>query len=175
MKVWASTAFSSANIISVDRSSPNLLLAAMAARTKTMRLGVMGVVVPHYPASRVIEEIGLLDQLSGGRLEIGTAVGVPQELSRAGLGMDEARAIYNESVEILDATLENRNSEPCWQVFQLRKPAPSAAAGAKAVAAEMVDGRQHGYSATRDATNQQDLRRLCDQGASAGNLRRLSC
>jgi len=87
-------------------SSPNLLLAATAARTKTMRLGVMGVVVPYYPASRVIEEIGLLDQLSGGRLEIGTAVGVPQELSKLGLSMEEARAIYNESVEILDATLK---------------------------------------------------------------------
>jgi alkanesulfonate monooxygenase SsuD/methylene tetrahydromethanopterin reductase-like flavin-dependent oxidoreductase (luciferase family) len=87
-------------------SSPNLLLAATAARTKTLRLGVMGVVVPYYPASRVIEEIGLLDQLSGGRLEIGTAVGVPQELSKIGLSMDEAREIYNEAVEILDAALE---------------------------------------------------------------------
>lgn len=86
-------------------SSPNLLLAATAARTKTLRLGVMGVVVPYYPASRVIEEIGLLDQLSGGRLEIGTAVGVPQELARVGLTMDQARAIYNESIEILDGTL----------------------------------------------------------------------
>ncbi|MGE0565001.1 MAG: LLM class flavin-dependent oxidoreductase [Pseudolabrys sp.] len=87
-------------------SSPNLLIAATAARTKTLRLGVMGVVVPYYPASRVIEEIGLLDLLSGGRLEIGTAVGVPQELSKVGLSMDEARAIYNETIEILDATLE---------------------------------------------------------------------
>lgn len=86
--------------------SPNLLLAATAARTKRMRLGVMGVVVPYYPASRVIEEIGLLDQLSGGRLEIGTAVGIPQELSKVGLSMDQARAIYNEAIEILDATLE---------------------------------------------------------------------
>jgi alkanesulfonate monooxygenase SsuD/methylene tetrahydromethanopterin reductase-like flavin-dependent oxidoreductase (luciferase family) len=87
-------------------SSPNLLIAATAARTKTIRLGVMGVVVPYYTAARVIEEIGLLDQLSGGRLEIGTAVGVPQELAKLGLTMDQAREIYNEIMEVMDATLE---------------------------------------------------------------------
>lgn len=86
-------------------SSPNLLIAATAARTKQLRLGVMGVVVPYYTPARVIEEIGLLDQLSGGRLEIGTAVGVPQELAKAGLTMDQARAIYNECMEIMDAAL----------------------------------------------------------------------
>lgn len=87
-------------------SSPNLLIAATAARTKSIRLGVMGVVVPYYSAVRVIEEIGLLDQMSGGRLEIGTAVGVPQELEKVGLTMDQARRIYNEAIEILDSVLE---------------------------------------------------------------------
>ena len=87
-------------------ASPNLLIAATAARTRTLRLGVMGVVLPYYTPARVIEEIGLLDQLSGGRLEIGTAVGVPQELTKVNLSMDEARAIYNECIEIMDAALE---------------------------------------------------------------------
>jgi len=87
-------------------SSPNLLIAATAMRTKTIRLGVMGVVVPYYPAARVIEEIGLLDQLSGGRLEIGTAIGVPQELAKVGLNMEQARKIYSEAIEILDSALE---------------------------------------------------------------------
>lgn len=87
-------------------ASPNLLLAATAARTRTLRLGVMGVVLPYYPAIRVVEEIGMLDQLSGGRLEIGTAVGVPQELSKVGLDMNEAREIYNESIAIVDQALE---------------------------------------------------------------------
>ena len=87
-------------------SSPNLLIAATAARTKTIRLGVMGVVVPYYTAARVIEEIGLLDQISGGRLEIGTAVGVPQELAKLDLSIEQAREVYNEIIEIMDATLE---------------------------------------------------------------------
>ena len=62
--------------------SPNLLIAALGPRTKKLRLGVMGVVLPYYHPARVVEEIGMLDHLAGGRLEIGTAIGVPQELSR---------------------------------------------------------------------------------------------
>lgn len=101
-------------------ASPNLLIAATAARTKTIRLGVMGVVVPYYPASRVLEEIGLLDHLSGGRLEIGTAVGVPQELAKLGLSMDQARDIYNESIEILDAWLDTGNADYDGKYFKYK-------------------------------------------------------
>jgi len=72
--------------------SPNLLIAAVAQRTKHLRLGVMGVVTPFYAPTRIAEEIGMLDHLSGGRLEIGTAVGIPQELARVNMPMTEARS-----------------------------------------------------------------------------------
>ena len=42
-------------------ASPNLLIAAVAARTRKLRLGVMGVVLPYYHPARVVEEIGLLE------------------------------------------------------------------------------------------------------------------
>jgi alkanesulfonate monooxygenase SsuD/methylene tetrahydromethanopterin reductase-like flavin-dependent oxidoreductase (luciferase family) len=85
--------------------SPNLLIAALAGRTRTLRLGVMGVVVPYYSPARIVEEIGMLDHLTGGRLEIGTAVGIPQELARVNLTMDDARAINEEALDIIDAAL----------------------------------------------------------------------
>src|SRR5262245_38780612 len=85
--------------------SPNLLIAAVAPRTKTLRLGVMGLVLPYYQPWRVFEEIAMLDHLTGGRLEIGTAVGIPQELAHIGIGMQEARERNDEAVEILDAAL----------------------------------------------------------------------
>ena len=85
--------------------SPNLLIAATAARTTRIRLGVMALVVPYYTPARIIEEIGMLDHISGGRLEIGTGIGVPQELARLNISMDEARALSVEAVEILDAAL----------------------------------------------------------------------
>ena len=89
-------------------ASPNLLIAALAQRTKTLRLGVMGVVLPYYHPARVVEEIGMLDHLTGGRLEIGTAIGVPQELARLNMTMAEARERNEEIVAVLDAALANR-------------------------------------------------------------------
>jgi alkanesulfonate monooxygenase SsuD/methylene tetrahydromethanopterin reductase-like flavin-dependent oxidoreductase (luciferase family) len=88
--------------------SPNLLIAALGARTKRLRLGVMGVVLPYYHPARVVEEIGMLDHLTGGRLEIGTAIGVPQELGRLNMTMAEARERNDEIVTILDAALADR-------------------------------------------------------------------
>lgn len=85
--------------------SPNLLIAAVARRTTRLRLGTMGMVVPFYAPWRIIEELAMLDHLTSGRLEIGFAAGVPQELARIGLGMEEARERFNESLEILDAAL----------------------------------------------------------------------
>jgi alkanesulfonate monooxygenase SsuD/methylene tetrahydromethanopterin reductase-like flavin-dependent oxidoreductase (luciferase family) len=89
-------------------ASPNLLIAALAQRTKRLRLGVMGVVLPYYHPARVVEEVGMLDHLSGGRLEIGTAIGVPQELARMGMTMAEARERNEEIVAVLDAALADR-------------------------------------------------------------------
>ncbi len=88
--------------------SPNLLIAALGPRTKRLRLGVMGVVLPYYHPARVVEEIGMLDHLTGGRLEIGTAIGVPQELARLNMTMAEARERNDEIVAFLDAALTNR-------------------------------------------------------------------
>jgi alkanesulfonate monooxygenase SsuD/methylene tetrahydromethanopterin reductase-like flavin-dependent oxidoreductase (luciferase family) len=88
--------------------SPNLLIAALASRTTKLRLGVMGIVLPYYHPARVVEEIGMLDHLTGGRLEIGTAIGVPQELARLNMTMAEARERNDEIVAVIDAALTDR-------------------------------------------------------------------
>ena len=97
--------------------SPNLLIAALASRTKTLRLGVMGVVLPYYHPVRVVEEIGMLDHLTGGRLEIGTAIGVPQELRRLNMTMAEARERNDEIVAILGAALTHRTVSHSGKYF----------------------------------------------------------
>jgi alkanesulfonate monooxygenase SsuD/methylene tetrahydromethanopterin reductase-like flavin-dependent oxidoreductase (luciferase family) len=68
----------------------------------------MGMVLPYFHPVRVVEEIGMLDHLTGGRLEIGTAIGVPQELARLNITMAEARERNNEIVAVLNAALANR-------------------------------------------------------------------
>lgn len=85
--------------------SPNLLIATVAGVTERLRLGTMGVVVPLYTPFRVLEEIGMLDHLTGGRLEIGCASGVPQEMAKAGIGPEATRERFEETVTILDAWL----------------------------------------------------------------------
>jgi alkanesulfonate monooxygenase SsuD/methylene tetrahydromethanopterin reductase-like flavin-dependent oxidoreductase (luciferase family) len=85
--------------------APHLLIANVALRTSTIRLGVMGVVPPYHSPWQLVEEIGMLDHLTGGRLEIGTAAGIPQEMAHVGLGVDEARARNDEAIEIIDKAL----------------------------------------------------------------------
>jgi len=85
--------------------SPNLLIAAIARSTQRLRLGTMGMVLPLYQPWRVLEEIGMLDHLTGGRLEIGCASGVPQEMIQVGLRAEENRERFTEALEILDAWL----------------------------------------------------------------------
>ena len=57
-------------------SAPNVYAAAVAARTKRIRLGAMGYIVPLHHPLRLAEEIALTDQMIEGRLEIGLVSGV---------------------------------------------------------------------------------------------------
>jgi len=78
--------------------------------------------VPFYEPWRIIEELAMLDHLTSGRLEIGFAAGVPQELQRTGLRMEEARERFNEALEILDAALANpvvNHSGKYWKLENL--------------------------------------------------------
>lgn len=102
--------------------SPNLLIAAIARQTTRLRLGTMGNVVPFYEPWRLFEELAMLDHLTNGRLEIGFAAGVPQELARIGLGMEEARERFNEALDIIDAALANpvvNHSGKHWRLENL--------------------------------------------------------
>src|SRR4030095_10081618 len=47
-------------------ASPGLLLAALTQRTKTLRFGPLVYLLPFYHPLRLIEEICMLDQMSGG-------------------------------------------------------------------------------------------------------------
>jgi Coenzyme F420-dependent N5,N10-methylene tetrahydromethanopterin reductase and related flavin-dependent oxidoreductases len=51
--------------------SPSVFLSAVAQRTKRLRFGPLVYALPLYHPIRLIEEICMLDQMSGGRLDIG--------------------------------------------------------------------------------------------------------
>ena len=56
--------------------SPSVFLAAVAQRTKRLRFGPTVYCLPLYPPLRLLEEICMLDQMSGGRLELGVGRGI---------------------------------------------------------------------------------------------------
>ena len=59
-----------------------LMLAAAAQRTSRLRLGTLITILSLYHPMRIIEEAVTLDQLSGGRLDLGVGRGVsPAELA----------------------------------------------------------------------------------------------
>ena len=89
--------------------SPALFLTAAAQRTQRIRLGPLVYLLPLYNPLRLIEEVCMLDQLSGGRLELGIGRGVsPYELGYFGVDPADTRAIFNETLTVLVAGLTNR-------------------------------------------------------------------
>jgi len=79
--------------------SPNLFLAAVAQRTQRLRLGPLSYILPLYDPVRLMEEICMLDQLSGGRLELGLSRGSSGEHIDG--DPDKARAVFNEALEVI--------------------------------------------------------------------------
>jgi len=78
--------------------SPSVFLSAIAQRTKTLRFGPMVYALPLHHPLRLIEEICMVDQLSGGRLEIGFGRGSsPTEVSFYGQDPAQAQDIYTEA------------------------------------------------------------------------------
>jgi alkanesulfonate monooxygenase SsuD/methylene tetrahydromethanopterin reductase-like flavin-dependent oxidoreductase (luciferase family) len=86
--------------------SPNLFLAALSQRTTRMRIGALVHVLPMYDPLRLAEEIAVLDQLTGGRLDVGVGSGVsPYELSYFGIDAGQARARYAETLKAVTQAL----------------------------------------------------------------------
>jgi alkanesulfonate monooxygenase SsuD/methylene tetrahydromethanopterin reductase-like flavin-dependent oxidoreductase (luciferase family) len=82
--------------------SPSLFLAAVAQRTRRLRLGPMVYILPLYHPLRLVEEICMLDHLSHGRLELGVGRGVsPYELDPFGVQLEETRAIFDEALAVV--------------------------------------------------------------------------
>lgn len=82
-------------------ASPNLIIAALAPRTKRLRMGNLVSVLPLYDPMRFAEECGMLDILTDGRLNVGLGRGVPKDDMKHRLDRDTAQARFEEGIEIL--------------------------------------------------------------------------
>jgi alkanesulfonate monooxygenase SsuD/methylene tetrahydromethanopterin reductase-like flavin-dependent oxidoreductase (luciferase family) len=82
--------------------APSIALAAIAARTKTIRLGSAIALAPLYHPVRFAEECAVLDILSGGRLEMALAIGYrKREYDAYGLDFTKRGSRFDEFLQIV--------------------------------------------------------------------------
>ena len=91
--------------------NPLIFLAALAQRTKTMRL-CTGAVLPvfNHPL-KLAGEIAMVDAISNGRLDVGFARAfLPHEFRRFEISPDESQARFREGLEQIDLLLTNEHA-----------------------------------------------------------------
>jgi alkanesulfonate monooxygenase SsuD/methylene tetrahydromethanopterin reductase-like flavin-dependent oxidoreductase (luciferase family) len=82
--------------------SPSVFLAAVAQRTKTLRFGPLVYTVNLYHPLRLIDEICMLDQMSGGRLELGLGRGIsPYEVGYYGVDPATGPERFTEACDVI--------------------------------------------------------------------------
>jgi alkanesulfonate monooxygenase SsuD/methylene tetrahydromethanopterin reductase-like flavin-dependent oxidoreductase (luciferase family) len=82
--------------------SPNLIASMLIARTKRVKVAVIGNALPLYGTPlRVAEEYAMLDVISGGRLIAGFVVGGSPEYHSYNINPTTARALFNEAHDLI--------------------------------------------------------------------------
>ncbi|MGA2409488.1 MAG: LLM class flavin-dependent oxidoreductase [Candidatus Binataceae bacterium] len=85
-------------------SSPMVAATAIAARTKTMRIGPDIAILPLYDPVRVAEDGAVLDLISNGRLDFGAGLGYrPEEYAGYGVDISHKGSRANEALQIIRA------------------------------------------------------------------------
>lgn len=88
--------------------NPTLMMAALAARTKNIRIGSAAFLAPFYQNIRLAEEIATLDNLSFGRVDAGFAKGgFAYDVELFEKSPQNLREEMFESVAKIDDTLQN--------------------------------------------------------------------
>src|SRR6202051_3551313 len=72
-----------------------------------------------YHPLRAFEEICMLDQLSGGRLDLGIGRGAPVELSYFGVSAEETQERYSEAAEIVLKAMETNRLTHSGRYFSM--------------------------------------------------------
>jgi alkanesulfonate monooxygenase SsuD/methylene tetrahydromethanopterin reductase-like flavin-dependent oxidoreductase (luciferase family) len=99
--------------------SPLMMVAHMAGKTEKIRLGTAVVVAPLYTPSRLLAEIGMVDNLSDGRLELGIGMGYQgYEFDRFGVDLAKSRQMTGEIIDMVELGLSNQSFEFKGEHFQ---------------------------------------------------------
>ena len=100
--------------------SPLIALSAMAARTRRIKLGSAIALAPLYNPVRFAEDSAVLDILSGGRLEMGLAIGYRRRESAAyGADFGKRGRIFDEWLQIVTRLWSGEKVDFAGQHFAL--------------------------------------------------------
>src|SRR5258705_13785742 len=67
-RYWVSEHHNSGSIVG---TAPEILMSAIAATTPRIRIGIAGVMLPHYSALKVAEQFRVLEAIAPGRIDLG--------------------------------------------------------------------------------------------------------
>lgn len=124
--------------------APMLFLAAVAAKTTTLKLGTAITILPLHHPVRVAEELSSLDVISNGRVEFGFGRGaMPSHFEGFGASLEESKARMLEALAIIEMLLAEDNCSYSGKHYQidgltlspkpLQSPFPSPRAAANSV------------------------------------------
>lgn len=89
--------------------SPLMMVAHWAGRTTRIRLGTAVCILPLYHAPRFLAEVGLVDSLSNGRLELGIGSGYQEfEFERFGTSLADAGPMFQEYMDVIPLAMQNK-------------------------------------------------------------------
>jgi alkanesulfonate monooxygenase SsuD/methylene tetrahydromethanopterin reductase-like flavin-dependent oxidoreductase (luciferase family) len=100
--------------------APNLILAAIAARTSTIRMGSAVALAPLHDPVRFAEECAVLDILSGGRIEMALAIGYRRrEYAALGAPFGKRGKRFDEFLQVVTRLLAGETVDFAGEHYQI--------------------------------------------------------
>jgi alkanesulfonate monooxygenase SsuD/methylene tetrahydromethanopterin reductase-like flavin-dependent oxidoreductase (luciferase family) len=101
--------------------SPSVFLSAVAQRTRRLNICPLVYTLPFYHPIRVLEEICMLDQMSGGRFQFGVGKGIsPIETRYYGVDPDKSARMMIEAFEVVMRGLQSRRLDFSGEFYSFK-------------------------------------------------------
>jgi natural product biosynthesis luciferase-like monooxygenase protein len=137
--------------------APQIVAAAIAQRTKKIRIGTSIALLPHHDPIRLAEDYALVDLLSGGRLDFGVGRGfIKATYDGFNQAMGESRERFNECLEIIEGAWLQHGFSYDGQFYRvenltilprpLQRPGPPIYMAAALSPESFIAAGQRGYS-----------------------------
>jgi alkanesulfonate monooxygenase SsuD/methylene tetrahydromethanopterin reductase-like flavin-dependent oxidoreductase (luciferase family) len=92
--------------------TPFVMGAAVAARTNKLRISLGAVLLPLHDPVKIAEQIGVLDQISGGRLDVIFGAGyVPSEFAAFGVSLHDRAKLLDQGIDLIVRALSGERFE----------------------------------------------------------------